>query len=80
MGVVIDFITVRDALNTIASRFDGEDLNALCAFNERTTSAENVAQRIANSLMIELGAYETLYRVSVTEAPGCVAAYYPNDP
>ena len=79
-GVVIDFLTARDALGTIASQLDGRDLNTLDAFAGSTTSAENVAAHIATTLAGELAAQGTLYRLAVTEAPGCSAAYYPNDP
>ncbi|MBC8373468.1 MAG: 6-carboxytetrahydropterin synthase [Planctomycetes bacterium] len=79
-GFVIDFLTVRDALGRIASRLDGRDLNTLDAFGGVTTSAENVAASIAGALMDDLTGEPALYRLAVTEAPGCVAAYYPGDP
>ena len=80
MGVVIDFLAVRDALDTIASELDDKDLNRLDAFAGATTSAENVAAYIAGALVGELPPAPALYRLAVTEAPGCIAAYYPNDP
>lgn len=80
MGVVIDFLAVRDALETITSQLEGRDLNTLDAFADATTSAENVAARIAAALARELGADAALYRLAVTEAPGCTAAYYPSGP
>jgi len=80
MGVVIDFLTVRDALGRIASGLDARDLNTLDAFAGTTTSAENLAAYIAGALAAELTAQPPLYRLSVTEAPGCSAAYYPGDP
>jgi 6-pyruvoyl-tetrahydropterin synthase len=79
-GVVIDFLAVRDALGKIASQLDGMDLNTLDEFADATTSAENVAARIAAALARELGAEPPLYRLAVTEAPGCSAAYYPGEP
>ena len=79
MGVVVDFLAVRDALETIASQFDGRNLNTMDAFAASTTSAENVAAHIARELDGELGSEGTLYRLAVTEAPGCSAAYYPGD-
>ena len=80
MGVVIDFVDVRDELERIAAELDSVDLNALGAFAPATTSAENVAAHIADLLKRDLIGAEKLYRVSVTEAPGCVAAYYPKGP
>ena len=79
MGVVIDFLSVRDALRAIASQFDGNDLNTLDAFTASTTSAESVAAHIARELQQRLACGTGLYRVSVTEAPGCSAAYYPGN-
>ena len=80
MGVVIDFLTVRDALGKIALQLDGMDLNTLDAFVDATTSVENVAACIGAALARELGAEASLYRLAITEAPGCSAAYYPGDP
>jgi len=79
-GFVIDFLTVRNALEQIASQLDGRDLNTLDAFTGLTRSAENVAAYIAGALIDSLPAEPALYRLSVTEAPGCTAAYYPGDP
>lgn len=78
-GFVIDFLTVRDALEKVASQLDGRDLNTLDAFTGVTTSAENVAASIAGDLIGELTPEPALYRLAVTEAPGCIAAYYPGD-
>jgi len=80
MGVVIDFTTVRQALDKIAADLDQGNLNTLAAFAPATTSAENVAAHIAEKLQNELPDAAGLYRVSVTEAPGCTAAYYPGAP
>ena len=80
MGVVIDFVAVRDAMGVIAAQLEGKDLNTLPAFSVSTTSAENVAAYIASALERGLYAAGALYRLSVTEAPGCTAAYYPGDP
>ncbi|MBT3200119.1 MAG: 6-carboxytetrahydropterin synthase [Phycisphaerales bacterium] len=77
MGVVIDFLEVQDAMDAIAAQLNDQDLNLLDAFNDATTSAENVAAWIACQLWMKLAGQGTLYRVSVTEAPGCTASYYP---
>ncbi|MCP4378573.1 MAG: 6-carboxytetrahydropterin synthase [bacterium] len=80
MGVVIDFVAVSDAMEQILAKFDGKDLNSLDEFSDVTTSAENLAACIAEALSGKLMPENTLYRLSITEAPGCSAAYYPNDP
>jgi 6-pyruvoyl-tetrahydropterin synthase len=80
MYVVIDFVVVQRALQEIASILEGADLNELPAFASTGASAERVADYIAEKLTEHLGRDAGLYRVAVTEAPGCIAAYYPQAP
>ena len=77
MGVVIDFVEADGALAAVVSGVDGTDLNAAPPFADRCPSAERVAEWIAAALAQRLGADGRLYCVTVTEAPGCRAAYYP---
>lgn len=77
MGVVVDFVATAAALNEILSQLDGGDLNSLEAFADGRPSAERVAEFIAKLLMSRLAGGELLHRLAVTEAAGCVAAYYP---
>ena len=77
MGVVIDFVAVEEALGAVLASFDGADLNALPAFSGRSPSAERVAQWLAGLLEERLGADGRLHSVTVTEAPGCRAGYFP---
>jgi len=77
MGVVIDFIEASRALEAVVGGFDGTDLTALPAFAGVGPSAERVAERIAIELDRRLDAGGRLYCVTVTEAPGCRAAFYP---
>jgi len=80
MGVVIDFTVVAEALEAVAAACDGADLNALEAFSGVSPSAERVARWLARLLEERLGADGRLYRVTVSEAPGCRAAFYPAHP
>ncbi len=78
MGVVIDFIEVRNALEAVAGRFEGGDLNKHEALGGESPSAERVAECIAGLLaQISPEAAKLLYRIEITEAPGCKAAFYP---
>jgi hypothetical protein len=85
MAVAIDFVAVEAALKTIAAGLEGEDLAELDVFVDGRPSAERVAQYVGERLMDDLGDLLTdadgdgpwLHRLSVTEAPGCVAAYLP---
>ena len=80
MGVVIDFLDVQRALEKVDRELQGTDLNALGAFEGTSPSAERVAEHVARRLADRLGAGCGLYRVRVTEAPGCSAAFYPDPP
>jgi len=70
--MVVDFCAALAALRKVLTTFEGQDLNLLPAFRDRTPTAEVVAQTIFDALRAD---FATLRRVLVTEAPGCVAAY-----
>ena len=78
MGVVIDFLDVQEALKAATANLVGRDLNELAEFSDRPPSAERLAELLAARLRSRLaGAGGRLYSLSVTEAPGCIAAFYP---
>ena len=77
MGVVIDFQKVATILNSISSRLEGTDLNRLPLLSGGRCSAERLAELLAGELKARLDGEDKLYRVTVTEAAGCTAAYYP---
>ncbi len=85
MGVVIDFVAVQAAMADVAGPLDGTDLNSQPQFADGRASAERVAELVASRLGETLAGQlhapgnegPWLYRVSITEAPGCVAAFYP---
>jgi 6-pyruvoyltetrahydropterin/6-carboxytetrahydropterin synthase len=72
-GFVIDFLAVSAALANLAAELGGKDLNAVLP---APASAERVCQYLAERLRQALGQWP--FRVRVTEAPLCGAAYYPN--
>ena len=77
-GWVVDFLQVQAAMNDIARQLAGVDLNDLPAFGGEGASAERVAKFLAEALGRRMKAdADKLYRLAVTEAPGCLAAYYP---
>ncbi|MCK4602296.1 MAG: 6-carboxytetrahydropterin synthase [Phycisphaerae bacterium] len=79
MGIVVDFVEVKKVLKSIADELEGADLNTHAAFADRPPSAELVAEYLASQTISRLGRDgERLYRLEVTEAPGCSAAFYPN--
>ena len=77
MGVVVDFLAADNALQQILGELDGRDLSDLPQFTNGRGSAERVAEWIARSLLSRLSCGNLLYRVRVTEAPGCAASFYP---
>ena len=80
MGAVIDFAKAKAALEAAAGELERIDLNAHAAFADKSSTAERVAEYIACRLaesFAESGEGAALYSVTVTEAPGCLAAFYP---
>ena len=79
MGVVLDFVQVERALGRLAGELQGSNLNSLPPMADGRCTAERVAEYLAGRLRDLLGGRDA-YRLSVTEAPGCSAAYYPQGP
>ena len=79
-GVVVDFVEVDSVLGAITEDLDGVDLNDLEAFSDGRPSAERLAGWLAGLLIERFPAGRGLYCLSVTEAPGCSAAFYPDRP
>jgi len=78
-GFVVDFVEAQAALRRVCAELDGGDVNARTKFTTGA-SAERVAQWLAERLPTYMGdsaGPARVHRVEVTEAPGCVAAYYP---
>lgn len=78
-GLLCDFHTVEDTLGQIIEPFQNANLNETPEFGRLNPSAENVAKHIAerlhDALDDALAPHAWVERVSVTEAPGCVATY-----
>lgn len=74
-GVLVDFLDVKAALDALAQELDGTDLNAHEAFGAGSPSAERVAEFLARRLMQAMEGKGALYRLEVSEAPGCRAAF-----
>ena len=76
-GFVVDFLAVRGALEQLAAELAGADLN-LVVPGPGGASAERLAQFLADRLADRL--HRPVHRLTVTEAPGCRAMYYPAGP
>jgi 6-pyruvoyltetrahydropterin/6-carboxytetrahydropterin synthase len=78
MGMVFDFSTAQDALNAILTRLHGTDLNTNAHLDGLNPTAEVVAKYIFECLAGR--GLNSVFRVEVTEAPGCVAAFECSEP
>lgn len=79
-GLLCDFHTIQDSLHELTDRFHNGNLNEIEPFNRVNPSAEQVAKHIGDSmadLLRELAPHARVSRVSVTEAPRCMAVYKP---
>lgn len=76
---VMDFHELEAAVDRAIEPWQNRHLNDAPPFEAGgyNPSAERVAQAVAEAVAPQLPDAVTLTRVSVTEAPGCVAAYRP---
>lgn len=72
-GMVIDFVEAQTILKSIVSPLHHENLNDIDAFHNVNPTAEIVARYIFDRFHEKCP--DTLQRVELTEAPGCVATY-----
>ncbi len=77
--LVCDFHAIERELDGIVGRFNNANLNETSPFDRVNPTAERIAEHIATALSAHLPKGATLARVSVTEAPGCVATYLPEN-
>ena len=75
--VVIDFHDLETSVDVILAELADRTLNELPPFAHASPSAERVAEHIASQLIPQLPQHVRLVRVTVTEAPGCMASYLP---
>jgi len=76
-GMLIDFERVRAALGGVLEGLHHTDLNAAPLLAGLNPSAENVARVVCDALARTLPCPDLLESVSVEEAPGCTATYWP---
>ncbi|MCI0433121.1 MAG: 6-carboxytetrahydropterin synthase [Gemmatimonadetes bacterium] len=74
-GLLCDFHKLERELERVIGPLHNADLNAAPAFAHRNPTAEHVARHIGDSLAGRLPAGVRLRRVSVEEAPGCIATF-----
>ncbi len=79
IGIVYDFVELKQQLGDILSRFDHTCLNDVPPFDTINPSSENIAVTIYNELQPKLaGAPVSLSCVEVWESPQTRVAYSPD--
>ena len=79
IGLVYDFVELKQHLGEILARFDHTCLNDVPPFNRINPSSENIAATIYNELQPKLaGAPVSLSCVEVWESPQCGVSYSPD--
>ncbi len=73
-GVVCDFHELEQAVKTAIAPIEGADLNTSPLFQGISPTAENVVTLISQRMAPLLPERATLRKVSLTEAPGCIAS------
>ena len=76
-GLLCDFHALEAAVEAVIAPFHHANLNEVEPFTRINPSAEHVARHIAQRLAGSLPVGVSLSRVSLTEAPGCEATYFP---
>ncbi|MDX9910715.1 MAG: 6-carboxytetrahydropterin synthase [Phycisphaerales bacterium] len=80
-GLLCDFHTIERTLREVLRPMNNQDLNSLAPFDKVNPSAEHVARYIYDEMHVRLdealAPHASVSRVSITEAPGCVATFRP---
>lgn len=78
LETVMDFHTLEESLKKICVRWHSRNFNDIRPFDKAINpSAERIAQHIADLLAPKIPPPAALQYISITEAPGCVAMYFP---
>ena len=78
-GLLVDFHAVEAALGGITGRFHNRCLNEIPPFDRTNPTAElvvrHIAEELASRLVGRIPSRTRVARVSLSEAPGCIATY-----
>ncbi len=78
VGLAYDFVTLKQQLGEVLSKFDHTLLNEVPPFDEVNPSSENIAATIYDQLYPKLPREtQALVSVQVWESPECWVTYYP---
>jgi 6-pyruvoyltetrahydropterin/6-carboxytetrahydropterin synthase len=73
-GMAFDFVELKDALRSLASKFDHADINEIAPFDVVTPTTENLARWFFHALRALLP-HAPLREIALWEGPDCCAAY-----
>ena len=77
MGVGIDFVKLKQMVETHLSQLDYHNINEVPPFDEENPSAENIARWLFLKLKVEVNTNLTrVKRVEIFEMEGCGASYF----
>lgn len=76
-GLVMDFHELERVVGEVVGAMGNASLNELPSFAGLSPSAERVAEHVYKELLPRLRGAAELVQVTITEAPGCRAAYHP---
>jgi 6-pyruvoyltetrahydropterin/6-carboxytetrahydropterin synthase len=77
MGVGIDFVKLKQMVETHLSQLDYHNINEVPPFDELNPSAENIARWLFLKLKAEVNTSSTrVKRVEIFEMEGCGASYF----
>lgn len=78
-GLLVDFIDLRDAVRSLAGRFDHQFLNEVAPFDKLNPSAENIARYFSDQLASRVNQNGArLQAVTVWETETTLATYRPD--
>lgn len=75
--LLVDFHALEADLRSVLSPYEGRTMNGVPPFDRLMPTAERVAELVGTGLMGTLADGCSLAWVSVEEAPGCIARWYP---
>lgn len=80
IGLVYDFVELRQHLQSVTGRLDHICLNEVAPFDRDNPSSENIARAICSELVKLIpGPEVVVHSVQVWESPGSCVTYFPDD-
>ena len=75
--LLVDFHALEASLRAVLAPFEGRTMNGVPPFDRLMPTAERVAELVGTGLAGNLAEHCSLAWVSVQEAPGCIARWFP---